>query len=76
VVIIIALILTGNAFEARAKRQTSPRCARSPRCSRDGARAAPDAEGGRRGGRARRAVRAGDVVLVRPASACRWTARW
>ena len=67
VVIIIALILTGNAFEARAKRQTSsalrtlanlqPKTARvaRPASSREQELDVPIAE-----------VRAGDIVLVRP----------
>ncbi|GLC25165.1 heavy metal translocating P-type ATPase [Roseisolibacter agri] len=68
VVIIIALILTGNAFEARAKRQTSaalralaalqPPTARVARPTPDGGTEEVDLP--------IEAVRAGDVVLVRP----------
>jgi Cu+-exporting ATPase len=68
VVIIIALILTGNAFEARAKRQTSaalralaqlqPKTARVLRPTPDGGQAEVDLPV--------EAVRQGDVVLVRP----------
>ena len=68
VVIIIALILTGNAFEARAKRQTSaalralarlqPETARVLRPTADGGQAEVDLPVD--------AVRADDVVLVRP----------
>ena len=68
VVLIIALILTGNAFEARAKRQTSqalralaalqPDTARVVRPTPDGGTAEVDLPVD--------AVRAGDTVLVRP----------
>jgi Cu+-exporting ATPase len=68
VVIIIALVLTGNAFEARAKRRTSaalralaalrPETARVLRPTPDGGQAEVDLPV--------EAVRAGDVVLVRP----------
>ncbi|GLC28234.1 heavy metal translocating P-type ATPase [Roseisolibacter agri] len=68
VVIIIALILTGNAFEARAKRQTSsalralaalqPKTARVLRPTPDGGQAEVDLPV--------EAVRADDLVLVRP----------
>ncbi|MDF1504117.1 heavy metal translocating P-type ATPase [Roseisolibacter sp. H3M3-2] len=68
VVIIIALILTGNAFEARAKRRTSqalralaslqPPTARVARPTPEGGTAEVDLPV--------EAVRAGDVVLVRP----------
>jgi Cu+-exporting ATPase len=68
VVIIIALILTGNAFEARAKRQTSaalrslaalqPKTARVVRPTPDGGTAEVDVPV--------ETVRGGDVVVVRP----------
>jgi Cu+-exporting ATPase len=68
VVIIIALILTGNAFEARAKRQTSaalrslaalqPATARVVRPTPDGGTAEVDVPV--------ETVRADDVVVVRP----------
>jgi len=68
VVLIIALILTGNAFEARAKRQTSaalrslaslqPKTARVVRPTPEGDTADVDVPV--------ETVRAGDVVLVRP----------
>jgi Cu+-exporting ATPase len=68
VVLIIALVLTGNAFEARAKRQTSqalralaalqPATARVARPTPEGGTAEVDLPVA--------AVRAGDVVLVRP----------
>jgi Cu+-exporting ATPase len=68
VVIIIALILTGNAFEARAKRQTSaalrslaalqPATARVVRPTTDGATEEIDVPVEN--------VRAGDTVIVRP----------
>jgi Cu+-exporting ATPase len=68
VVLIIALVLTGNAFEARAKRQTSqalralaalqPDTARVARPTPDGGTAEVDLPVD--------AVRAGDTVLVRP----------
>ena len=68
VVIIIALVLTGNAFEARAKRQTSqalrslaalqPETARVVRPTPDGGTAEVEL--------AVEAVRAGDTVVVRP----------
>ena len=67
VIIIIALILTGNAFEARAKKETSsalralanlqPKTARVVRSSADGDRESDVAIDD---------VRAGDVVIVRP----------
>ena len=63
VIIIIALILTGNAFEARAKRQTSAALRaladlqpRTARVIRDGVEQDLPVE----------AVRKGDVVVVRP----------
>src|SRR3954469_17313516 len=68
VIIIIALILTGNAFESRAKRNTSaalralaqlqPKTARVLRPIPDGSQAEVDLP--------IEAVREGDVVLVRP----------
>jgi Cu+-exporting ATPase len=68
VVLIIALILTGNAFEARAKRQTSaalralaalqPATARVVRPTPDGGTAEVDVPV--------ETVRAGDTVIVRP----------
>jgi Cu+-exporting ATPase len=68
VIIIIALILTGNAFEARAKRQTSaalralaalqPETARVLRPTPEGGQAEVDLPV--------EAVRSGDLVLVRP----------
>ena len=67
VIIIIALILTGNAFEARAKKETSsalralanlqPRTARVVRSSADGERESDVSIDD---------VRAADVVIVRP----------
>jgi Cu+-exporting ATPase len=63
VIVIIALILTGNAFEARAKRQTSRALRalaqlqpRTARVERDGADVDVPVE----------SVREGDVVIVRP----------
>jgi Cu+-exporting ATPase len=63
VIIIIALILTGNAFEARAKRQTSTALRalarlqpKTARVVRDGAEVDVPVE----------QVRSGDVVIVRP----------
>ena len=68
VIIIIALILTGNAFEARAKKQTSsalrslvqlqPKTARVVRQGTDGADAEVDAP--------IETVEAGETVIVRP----------
>lgn len=68
VIIIIALILTGNTFEARAKKQTSsalralvqlqPKAARVVRQGPDGAEAEVDAP--------IETVEAGEVVVVRP----------
>jgi Cu+-exporting ATPase len=68
VIIIIALILTGNAFEARAKRKTSaalralaqlqPKTARVLRPTAEGGQAEADLPV--------ESVRQGDVVLVRP----------
>ncbi len=68
VIIIIALILTGNTFEARAKKQTSsalralvqlqPKTARVVRQGPDGAEAEVDAP--------IETVEAGEVVIVRP----------
>ena len=63
VIIIIALILTGNAFEARAKRQTSTALRalaqlqpKTARLERDGAEVDVPIE----------SVKGGDVVIVRP----------
>ena len=64
VIIIIALILTGNAFEARAKRQTVGRAARAGRaCSRR--RRASCATGAEIDVPVEQ-VRRGDMVVVRP----------
>ncbi|MFL5604893.1 MAG: heavy metal translocating P-type ATPase, partial [Gemmatimonadaceae bacterium] len=67
VVIIIALILTGNAFEARAKRQTSSALRALASLQPKTARVARGASGHEQEVDVPiKEVRAGDVVLVRP----------
>jgi Cu+-exporting ATPase len=63
VVIIIALILTGNAFEARAKRQTSAALRALARLRPETARVARD---GREIDVPVEEVRGGEVIVVRP----------
>jgi Cu+-exporting ATPase len=64
VIIIIALILTGNAFEARAKRQTSSALRALAQLQPRTARVVRD--GGEQVDVPIEQVRAGDVVVVRP----------
>ena len=76
VIIIIALILTGNAFEARAKRETSARAARARQPpAADGARRSRRGCSGRRSTCRSTTCGAATWSSCGRASASRWTAR-